>query len=123
MSDLAALIICLVLSAPALSKAYDLEEVTRVADSICGKVVTSGHSESESITYDRDSIPHDLLENIKKELGDHFKDIVRTEKSLTVSNSSFSGIKQEDLAAHNSNVRKCRKEIGLAVIKSQIDNK
>ncbi|HAS4168434.1 TPA: hypothetical protein P7L49_003109 [Vibrio cholerae] len=91
-----------------------------MADAICGHTVTSGYSKSESITYERDSIPQELLEDIKRELGDHFDNIELSEESLTVSNSSFSGVNQEDLAEHNASVRKCRKEVSMAAIKNQI---
>ncbi|RGP89813.1 hypothetical protein BC355_08820 [Vibrio cholerae] len=113
----------LTLSVPAIAQAYNLDEITRMADAICGHTVTSGYSKSESITYERDSIPQELLEDIKRELGDHFDNIELSEESLTVSNSSFSGVNQEDLAEHNASVRKCRKEVSMAAIKNQMSKR
>lgn len=93
----------------------NLQSVTELADSICGKYLQSGSFKKESITYDRDQIPDELLADLKSELSEQFDDVVITEESVTFKSESYEGIPQADLAEHNSNVQECRKKVGLAI--------
>lgn len=98
----------------------DLDSVTELADSICGKFVTGGSSTKESVTFERDQIPDELLEELKATLNEQFDDVIVTNESVTFKSESYTGIRQEDLAEHNSNVQECRKKVGLAAINQQI---
>lgn len=98
----------------------DHESVTELVDSICGNFVTRGASTKESVTFERDQIPDELLEELKSELSEQFDDVIITNESITFKSESYTGIRQEDLAEHNSNVQECRKKVGLAAINSQI---
>lgn len=99
-----------------------LDSVAELADSICGKFVHSGSSQKESVTYDRDQIPDELLADLKAELSDQFDDVIITAESITFKSESYEGIPQEYLAEHNSKVQECRKKVGLAAINQQIES-
>lgn len=98
----------------------DLDSVAELADSMCGKFVTGGSSMKESVTFERDQIPDELLEELKAELSEHFYDVIISNESVTFKSESYTGIPQEKLAEHNSNVQECRKKVGLAAINQQI---
>jgi len=98
----------------------DLDSVAELADSICGKYVQGGSYKKESVTYERDQIPDELLSELKAELSDQFDDVIITAESITFKSESYTGIPQADLAEHNSNVQECRKKVGLAAINKQI---
>jgi len=100
----------------------NLEAVTELADSICGKYLQSGSYKKESVTYDRDQIPDELLADLKSELSEQFDDVIITAESVTFKSESYEGIPQADLAEHNSNVQECRKRVGLAAINQQIES-
>jgi len=112
-------VITLLISSTIYSSEFNLDEVSHIADSICGKSVTSGHRESQSTTYNKDSIPPELLKELQKKLGDQ---IIIDVDSVTISTTSFSGPKHEDVAEYNSKVMDCRKKVGMAAIKSQMDS-
>ena len=98
----------------------DLESVTELADSICGKFVAGGTSKKESVSFERDQIPDELLAELKAELSNQFDNVIITNESITFKSEYYTGIPQEDLAEYNSNVQECRKKVGLAAINQQI---
>lgn len=92
------------------------EGIVKLADVICGEAVVSG-SET-TITYKTAKVSPEILDKLKAEYGD-LEGVSFDDATMTVSRSERNGIKFDDVAQHNSEVRNCRKQVALTTMSAQ----
>ncbi|TNC79311.1 MAG: hypothetical protein C9356_19780 [Oleiphilus sp.] len=97
--------------------------IAQLADQICGNISSKGSSTNETVSFYVDPNDPSVISEIKNSLGGQFDNIEVTEGTVTVTTSSYQGIKQDQLAEHNSAVRKCRQDISMMAISGKISLK
>ena len=110
------LILFLLTTPFAQGQSIDTDAIVKLADVICGEAVISG-SET-TITYKSAKVSAEILDKMKAEYGD-LEGVSFDDATMTVSRSERNGIKLDDVAKHNSEVRSCRKHVALKAISAQ----
>ena len=97
-------------------QSIDTGGIGKLADVICGETVMSG-SET-TITYESAKVSPEILDKLKAEYGD-LEGVSFDDETMTVSRIERKGIRLDDIAKYNSEVRKCRKQVALKAISAQ----
>lgn len=108
----------LVFCCSAVASELNLKEIGDFSESICGTYLSAGSSTEETITQDLKDVPPELIDELKQRLSKYFDNVQVVGTTLSATNNSYTGVKPEDVAKHNSSVRQCREEISVAAIKS-----
>lgn len=113
----------LVLAIPMLVTAtnasgLDLDKVSELTESVCGSTIEAGSSKENYLSFDISDKSPEEVKTLKVKLSKYFDTVELNGNQLIGTTQKSSGMKQEEIAKHNEQVRLCRKEVGIAAIQA-----